>query len=239
LREGRRAKSKKATTRGSARVGNYWQTPACHLVVGFRRGISALEIEMYSRILLFLIGLLALAELSPARAMLWSNVVASEGNPPATDDADQGTTHEFQFFREARVSLRRAIKIAEKLHSGSRVLEVKFDILAGSAVYWVKTMRKTQIWKNAIDAKTGRVARKESTLSLESLDPDNRNELLALKNVRQELSDAVVIAEKVTKGNAISATLMNRDGRLNFIILIVSGDQLKELTLEPPRARRQ
>ena len=143
-----------------------------------------------------------------------------------------------QFFREARISLRRAIKIAEKLHSGSTALEVRFDILAGSAVYWVKTMRKTLIWENAIDAKTGRVARKESTFSLESLDSDNRNELLALKNVRQELSDAVAIAEKVTKGNTISATLMNRDGRLNFIILIVSGDQLREVILEPPAARR-
>ncbi|KQT03118.1 hypothetical protein ASG57_16255 [Bradyrhizobium sp. Leaf396] len=216
------------------RVGNCLQTQVCDLVGGFRPGIR-LWLEMCSRIL-FLIGLLALAHLSPARAMLWSNVAASEDNPPATGDADQGTTREFQFFREARVSLRRAIKIAEKLHSGSTALEVRFDILAGSAVYWVKTMRRTLIWENAIDAKTGSVARKESTLSLES--SDNRNELVALKNVRQELSDAVAIAEKVTKGNAISATLMKRDGRLNFIILIVSGDQLREVILEPPTARR-
>lgn len=182
----------------------------------------------------FLIGLLIFSLLSPSGAVLPSNVAATESAPPVTDDANQGASRELQFFREAKVSLRRAIKIAEKLHTGSRALDIKFDILAGSAVYWVRTMRNTQIWENAIDAKTGSVARKEAASSLEGRDA----ELPDLKSVRQELSDAVAIAEKVTKGSAISASLMSRDGRLNFIILIVSGDQLKEVTLEPPRVPR-
>jgi len=186
----------------------------------------------------FLIGLLMLALLSPSGAVLRSNVAATETGPPATDDADQGASRELQFFREAKVSLRRAIKIAEKLHAGSRTLDIKFDILAGSAVYWVRTVRKKQIWENTIDARTGSVARKEAVSSLEGRDADGGNRLPDLGSVRQELSDAVAIAEKVTKGNAISAALTSRDGRLNFIILIVSGDQLKEVTLEPPRVRR-
>jgi uncharacterized membrane protein YkoI len=204
------------------------------VIAGFRSQERAMSTRAF-----FLIGLLMLSLLlSPSGAVLRSNVAATESGPPVTDDADQGASRELQFFREAKVSLRRAIKIAEKLHTGSRALDIKFDILAGSAVYWVRTMRNTQIWENAIDAKTGSVARKEAVSSLEGPDADDGNRLPDLKSVRQELSDAVVIAEKVTKGSAISASLMSRDGRLNFIILIVSGDQLKEVTLEPPRVPR-
>jgi hypothetical protein len=32
---------------------------------------------------------------------------------------------------------------------------------------------------------------------------------------------------------------MKQDGHLNFVVVIVSGDSLKEVMLEPPRVNRQ
>ena len=60
-----------------------------------------------------------------------------------------------------------------------------------------------------------------------------------MKSVEQELSDAVRIAEKAAEGSALAGGLMKQDGKLNFVIVIASGDRLKEVMLEPPRAGRE
>ena len=60
-----------------------------------------------------------------------------------------------------------------------------------------------------------------------------------MKSVKQELSDAVRIAEKAAEGSALAEGLMKQDGKLNFVVVIASGDRLKEVMLEPPRVGRQ
>jgi len=175
--------------------------------------------------------------LAPCRANALSEVTAipTQNSPAANVDSDPG---ELELFLEAKISLRRAIKIAEKLHSGSRTAEITFDSSSGSPVYRVRTTRKAQIWENAVDAKTGDITGSETVSSLESLDTDERNNFVALKRVRQELSDAVLIAEKAADGKAISGRLADEDGKLNFVIFVVSGDHLKEVLLEPAKVRR-
>jgi uncharacterized membrane protein YkoI len=154
------------------------------------------------------------------------------------DTGNDAARRELELFRAAKVPLRRAIAIAEKLHAGSRAADVTFDSSSGSAVYKVRTTRKSRIWENAIDGKTGDVAGRETVLSLENLDANDRNDFVALEGVRQKLSDAVLIAERAADGKAIGASLLNKDGKLHFLVLIVSSDHLKEVVLEPPRARR-
>ncbi len=197
-----------------------------------------------SKTILYLIPLLPLVALSPSQAIAWPDatpVLLQKQAAAQVDNEDTGNDaarRELELFRAAKVPLRRAIAIAEKLHAGSRAADVTFDSSSGSAVYKVRTTRKSRIWENAIDGKTGDVAGRETVLSLENLDANDRNDFVALEGVRQKLSDAVLIAERAADGKAIGARLLNKDGKLHFLVLIVSSDHLKEVVLEPPRARR-
>lgn len=197
-----------------------------------------------SKTILYLIPLLPLVALSPSRAIVWTDatpVLLQKQAAAQVDNEDTGdgaARRELELFRAARYPLARAIVIAEQLHAGSRAADVSFDSSSGSAVYKVRTTRKARIWENAIDGKTGEVAGHETVLSLENLDKYDQTNFVALESARQNLSDAVLIAEKAADGKAIGASLLNKDGKLHFLVLIVSGNHLKEVILESPRARR-
>jgi uncharacterized membrane protein YkoI len=104
------------------------------------------------------------------------------------------------------------------------------------AIYRVRTVRNERIWENVIDANTGGVTEKEISSSLREFDREDLGNIIALKSVEQELSDAVRIAEKAAEGSALAGGLMKQDGKLNFVVLIANGDRLKEVMLEPPRS---
>ena len=70
---------------------------------------------------------------------------------------DETVNQELELFRSVEVSLREALRIAGKLHAGSRIVDISFDGGSGSPVYRVKTFRREQIWEDTIDAKTGRI----------------------------------------------------------------------------------
>jgi hypothetical protein len=76
-------------------------------------------------------------------------------------------------------------------------------------------------------------------LSLSELDDEDRSNLVALRSVKQELSDAVRVAEKAASGKALGGGLVQQDGRLTFVIVIASGDDLKQVVLEPPKTGRR
>ena len=83
------------------------------------------------------------------------------------------------------------------------------------------------------------LSEKEISSSLRELDREDLGNIIALKSVEQELSDAVRIAEKAAAGSALAGGLMKQDGKLNFVVVIASGDRLKEVMLEPPRVGRE
>jgi uncharacterized membrane protein YkoI len=144
---------------------------------------------------------------------------------------------ELELFRSAEVSLREALRIAEKLHAGSRIVDISFDGGSGSPVYRVKALQKDHIWEDTIDAKTGQAVGNTNVAALSDLDREDQINLIALQSVRQELADAVFVAEKNTSGKALSGGLLNEAGKLNFVIVVLSGTGLKEVILEPPGAR--
>jgi len=150
--------------------------------------------------------------------------------------SDETVSQELDLFRSVEVSLREALKIAGKLHAGSRIVDISFDGGSGSPVYRVKTFRQEQIWEDTIDAKTGQVIGNTTVSSLNGLHKEDQTILMALQSVRQELADAVFVAEGNTSGKAISGGLMNEDGKLNFVIVVLSGSDLKQVILEPPVA---
>ncbi|MET4278892.1 MULTISPECIES: PepSY domain-containing protein [unclassified Bradyrhizobium] len=149
---------------------------------------------------------------------------------------DEAVGRELELFRGAEVTLRQALKIAGSLHPGSRIVDVSFDGGSSPSVYRVKTFRQDRIWADTIDAKTGQVAGNAAVSSISELNPEDRLNLIAMRSVRQELADAVFVAEDSTSGKALSGGLMNEAGKLIFVIVVLSGTNLKQVILEPPSA---
>jgi uncharacterized membrane protein YkoI len=158
----------------------------------------------------------------------------NRGVAPQGDAEDAVIRRLLEQFRTTKIALSQAVAIAEHLHDGSRTADASLEI-SGPAIYRVRTVRNERIWENVIDANTGIVTEKETSSSLRELDREDLGNIIALKSVEQELSDAVRIAEKAAAGSALAGGLMKQDGKLNFVVVIASGDRLKEVTLEPPR----
>lgn len=163
---------------------------------------------------------------------------AQEGGAEDERIHQEAVNREIEAFRGAQISLRQAMGIAEKLHAGSRTADISFEGASGSPVYRVKTVQHNRLWEHAIDAKTGDTIGAETVSHLNDLNLDDRDNVIALRTVRQELSDAVIIAEQVASGRAMGGGLMKDNGKLNFVIVVVSGgSDLKQVVLEPPQAR--
>lgn len=159
---------------------------------------------------------------------------ASLGAADQRDAEDAALRHMLEQFRAIQISLTQAMATAERLHDGSRTADISFEI-SGPAVYRVRTVKNERIWENVIDANTGRVVKKETTSSLKELDRADLANIIALKWIKQRLSDAVLVAEKAAAGSALAGGLMKQDGKLNFVVVIAKGDRLKEVMLEPPK----
>lgn len=180
-----------------------------------------------------LAGTAAMAEATQAP------VDAERQRATAQDDVDEAAIRSvLEQFRTTRVPLGQAMTIAERLHDGSRTADISFEI-SGPPVYRVRTVKNERVWENVIDANTGSVLQAEIASSLKGLDREDLANIIALKWIKQELSDAVQVAEKAAAGNALAGGLMKQDGKLNFVVVVASGDSLKEVTLEPPKVGRQ
>ncbi|MCK1740866.1 PepSY domain-containing protein [Bradyrhizobium sp. 139] len=189
---------------------------------------------------LLAVALSALLIAAPAQA------IVSAGDTPAalhseTDgdaEADrQAVSREIERFRSSSISIDQAMAIAEARHVGATTADVSFDGASGVPVYRVKTLHNDRIWRHTINAATGELVGGEAALPLAELDLDDRSNLAALGAIKHRLADAVHVAERATSGKAISGGLVRERGRLNFAIVVISGDDLKEVILEPPGGR--
>jgi hypothetical protein len=100
----------------------------------------------------------------------------------------------------------------------------------------VKTYRGNQVWDDAIDANSGAIVGGTIISLVTDLTREDQTNLIALNDVRQEIADGIAVAERNAQGRAISGGLMNEDGKLNFVIVVVAGNDLKQFILEPPHA---
>jgi uncharacterized membrane protein YkoI len=164
------------------------------------------------------------------------SVSALGQSAPSRQESNAASDQRFlTLFRAAPLSLTQAIVIAERLHAGSRTAAVTFEI-SGSPSYRVRTVRNKEIWENVIDVLTGRATDPEITWSVNELDVEERDNIVALGSVGQELSDAVAIAEKAAAGKAISGGLVKEKDKINFVVVVLSDDRVKEVFLKPPCA---
>ena len=186
---------------------------------------------------LLAIGLSALLLAAPARAIVNAGTPTALDSDPDGEADRQAVSREIERFRSSAISISQAMSIAEGRHAGATTADVSFDGAAGVPVYRVKTVHNDRIWRHTINASTGELVGGEAALPLAELDHEDRDNLAALGAIRQRLADAVRVAERAASGKAISGGLVRERGRLNFSIVVVSGDDLKEVTLEPPGAR--
>jgi uncharacterized membrane protein YkoI len=172
-----------------------------------------------------------------ARAELNDGSLSSTGqSPPVHHETNTESDQRFlAAFRAAPLSLIQAIAMAERLHAGSRTAAISFDTSDGPS-YRVRTVKDKEIWENVVDVHTGRTVGPETAWSLNELEVEERDNISALRSVKQELSDAVAIAEKAAVGKAISGGLVKESDRLNFVVVVLSDDLVKEVFLEPPGA---
>lgn len=188
---------------------------------------------------LIAIALSALILAAPARAIVTTGTpTALHGETDGDAEADrQAVSREIERFRSSSISISQAMAIAEARHAGATTADVSFDGGSGVPVYRVKTLHNDRIWRHTINATTGELVGGEAALPLAELDLEDRDNLTALGAIRHRLADAVRVAEHAASGKAISGGLVRERGRLNFAIVVISGDDLKEVILEPPGAR--
>jgi uncharacterized membrane protein YkoI len=171
----------------------------------------------------------ALADLSSRPATM----LDQRETDAATDE--RVTRRLLEQFQSAELSLKQAMRTAEKLHGGSRTVQINFETSEPPG-YRVKTVKNDDVWENVIDARTGNIAGNEIVSSLMTMSEADRDNIIALRSTRQSLADAVVVGEKAASGKALGGGLMNKDGKLNFVVVVASGGNLKQVMLEPPLA---
>jgi uncharacterized membrane protein YkoI len=179
---------------------------------------------------LALVPRIAMAELNDGS--LSSTGQSTPVHQEANTESDQRL---LSAFRVAHLPLIEAIAIAERLHVGSRTAGISFDT-SDNPSYRVRTVKDKMMWENVIDVRTGRTAGPETVRSLNELEMEERDNINALGSLKQELSDAVAIAEKAAAGKAISGGLVKEGDQLSFVVVVLSDDHVKEVFLEPPRA---
>jgi hypothetical protein len=154
---------------------------------------------------------------------------AANSGVAAQGDAEEAVIRRLlEQFRTIKIPLSQAVAIAEHLHNGSRTADVSFE-MSGPLAYRVRTVGHERIWENVIDANTGSVTETEISSSLRELDREDLGNVIALKSVEQELSNAVRIAERAAAGSALAGGLMKQDSKLNFVVVIAASLRLPQI----------
>jgi hypothetical protein len=157
-----------------------------------------------------------------------------QGSLAAPDDA---TSFQLEASRlhSAEITLARAIEIAVRRRAGARVVDVSFDGTAASPMFRVLTASGNRIVEDHVNASTGAIDDSSIFSELNELDEDDRRNVRSLLRSKLNLSDAVRVAEKQTSGLAVGAGLLRVDGRLRFGVVVLTGDRLTQVILDPPR----
>jgi len=153
--------------------------------------------------------------------------------------SDDRYARELNSFRGATVSLLDAIQTVSKLRVGAKIVDASFDGTEEPARYHIKLLDQQRLWDHAVDAIHGRLLGDPTYISTMELGAQDRRLLAALGLVRQTMAEAVMVAERNTSGRAISAGLVEESGALNFSVVIATGNDLKQVLLVPPLARRR
>ncbi|ABD89132.1 hypothetical protein I8G32_04236 [Rhodopseudomonas palustris] len=145
---------------------------------------------------------------------------------------------ELETFGRAIVSAREGIAAVEQQLAGAKVVDISFDGQVETPVYHVKAYRNGEIWNGSIDAATRAIVR-DSWMPASQLDAEDKSNIADLKRAGFDLAEAVAVAEKYGAGKAVGAGLSRADGRLIFLVVVVSDGALKEISVDPAEKSRR
>ncbi|WP_316397170.1 PepSY domain-containing protein [Bradyrhizobium sp. 33ap4] len=174
----------------------------------------------------------------PAFARTDLTAAAANTTDRAKDGIDDiSIQRELNVFKKVAILLVDALASAQKLHRNATVVDASFDGSPPSPVFRVKSFSGAWVWEDVIDASSGKPVGAAIPTAVKDLDERDRRILASLTFVKQDVLDAVRVAERNITGKAISAGLVEEKSKLNFIVVVVSGNDLKQVFLEPPVRR--
>jgi hypothetical protein len=152
----------------------------------------------------------------------------------AEHDFVASTEREAARLHTGEITLARAIEIAMQRHAGARVVDVSFDGTAALPIFRVLMASGNRIVEDHVNASTGTIDGSSIFSELTELDDLDRRNVRSLLRSKLNLSDAVRVAEKQTSGVAVGAGLLRVDGSLRFGVVVLCGDRLTQVILDPP-----
>jgi len=172
-----------------------------------------------------------LLQLHPTSAAVQS---ARPGSDSANDSpASNSIEQEIHAFKGAAFSIQEATKIVEEHLAGAKVVDLSFDGQGAVPYFNVKACHGDNIWDVVIDTSTRQIIRANILMPISQLDAEEKTRIAEFKRSRIDLSDAIAVAEQYGFGSAISAGLDRVDGRLIFRVVVVSGSELKDISIDP------
>ena len=141
-------------------------------------------------------------------------------------------------FANAQISVRDVIKIAEARASGAQAVDVSFEGRADRLAYRVITYQHDEIWDVTIDASTGNIIGDGIVMPVSTLDFKDKTMLGGFSTAGIDLSDVVPIAEAYGSGKAVSVGLEEENGKLIFLVVVVTDDSLKQILVDPSEQNR-
>jgi uncharacterized membrane protein YkoI len=141
-------------------------------------------------------------------------------------------------FANVRVSLRRAMAIAETRAAGAKIVDIGFDEESDQVAYKVKTYQHNELWTGTIDASTGEIIGEGVVTPVANVEGKEKAELANFRASGMDLSEAIAIAEEYGVGSAVSAGLEEQNGKPIFVVAVVADGALKEVSVEMARPCR-
>jgi uncharacterized membrane protein YkoI len=145
---------------------------------------------------------------------------------------------EIRVFANAQLSVRDVIKIAEVRASGAKVVDVSFDGRADRLAYRVKAYLNDEISTVTIDASTGKTIGDAVVTPVSALDVKDKIELAGFSTAVIDLSDVVSVAESYGSGKAVSVGLDEENGKLIFLVVLVTDGSLRQISVNPDQQSR-
>jgi uncharacterized membrane protein YkoI len=182
--------------------------------------------ELFIRLVLSIFPMTAIArEFSDATMLAAAQEISESDN--------SAILQEIKAFNNVKISVREVIAIAEKLRVGAKAVDVGFDGTADRLANRVKTCQQDKIWESTIDASTGKVTGEENEKPVSTLDIKARAELAGFSTAGIDLSEVVRVAEEYGSGKAVSAGFEKENGKLIFLVVVVTDGSLRTISVDP------
>jgi uncharacterized membrane protein YkoI len=138
--------------------------------------------------------------------------------------------NDLQAFERISVSARNAVLTAERSFPQAKVVDIGFDLEHGTPVYRMRLEREGAIWDAVIDTTSSKVQRRPLQFDLS---PEDRAKIDDFGRLGVDLAEAIAVGESYGAGRAVSATLDYADGRLMFLVVVLSDGYLKQVSIDP------